>query len=116
MRLPVAHRFRLAWRLARDPAVPRRARLLLLGLFVYLASPLDIIPDFIPVIGLLDDLLITGIAVWWFLRICPPEPAIAQIERLETTPLGRMGRLLPWLLGVLLAGLFMLFVVWLLRR
>jgi uncharacterized membrane protein YkvA (DUF1232 family) len=115
-RLPVAHRFRLAWRLSRDPAVPRRARLLLLALFVYLASPLDIIPDFIPVIGLLDDLLVAGIAVWWFLKICPPAVAVAQIERLEATPLGTAGRLLPWLLAALFAGLVALFIIWLLRR
>ncbi len=116
MRLPVAHRFRLAWRLSRDPKVPRRARLVLLGLFVYLASPLDIIPDFIPVIGQLDDLLVAGIAVWWFLRICPPDVAIAQIERLETTPLGTIGRLLPWVLSALFAALFGLLVLWLFRH
>lgn len=101
MRLPVAHRFRLAARLARSPQVPWRARLPLLALLIYLAMPLDIIPDFIPVVGQLDDLLVAGIAVWWFLRVCPPDVALAEIERLEGTPVGVIGRVLP----VLLLGL-----------
>ncbi len=111
MRLPVAHRFRLAWRLARSPRVPFRARLPLLALIVYLAMPLDIVPDFIPVIGQLDDVLVAGIAVWWFLRVCPPEVALAEIERLEATPLGALGRVVPWAIGFLAAGLAALAVV-----
>jgi uncharacterized membrane protein YkvA (DUF1232 family) len=105
MRLPLAHRFRLAWRLAVSPRVPLRARLPLALLLMYLAMPLDIIPDFIPVLGQLDDVLVAGIAVWWFLRTCPPEVALDEIERLESTPLGRIGRSLPWLLGVCLGAL-----------
>lgn len=111
VRLPTAHRFRLAARLARDPRVPVRARLVLGALIVYLALPLDIIPDFIPVIGQLDDLLVAGIAVWWFVRTCPPEVALDQIERLERTPLGTAGRALPWTLGALMATLLVLVVV-----
>ena len=107
MRLPVAHRFRLAWRLARDRRVPLRARLPLGALVVYLAMPLDIIPDFIPVIGQVDDLLVAGVAVWWFLRACPPAVALEQIARLEQQPVGRVGRAIPWGLvagGVVLAA------------
>jgi len=48
----------LCRRLLADSRVPRRHKALLAGLVGYLASPLDLIPDFIPVIGQLDDLLI----------------------------------------------------------
>jgi uncharacterized membrane protein YkvA (DUF1232 family) len=99
MCLPLAQRFQLAWRLARSPRVPLRARLPLGALLLYLAMPLDIVPDFIPVLGQLDDLLIAGLAVWWFLRVCPPGVALAEIERLEGAALGRAGRALPWVLG-----------------
>ena len=116
MRLPVAHRFRLAWRLAGSRRVPWRARLPLLALVVYLAMPLDIVPDVIPVIGQLDDVLIAGVAVWWFLRVCPPEVALDEIERLEETPLGPGARALPWLIGVLLGGLALVALLALLRR
>lgn len=105
MRLPVAHRFRLAWRLARDRRVPLRARLPLGALVVYLAMPLDIIPDFIPVVGQLDDLLVAGLAVWWFVRTCPPEVAREQIARLEGELVGRIGRLVPW--GLAVAGVIL---------
>jgi uncharacterized membrane protein YkvA (DUF1232 family) len=48
----------LCRRLLADSRVPRRHKALLAGLLVYLASPLDLIPDFIPAIGQLDDVLI----------------------------------------------------------
>jgi len=50
---------RLLRRLAVDPEVPRAARVLLWLLFAYLAMPIDLIPDFIPVIGYADDAIIT---------------------------------------------------------
>src|SRR5689334_1897464 len=45
----------LVARLVRDPRVPRRRKLLLLALGAYLALPFDLVPDFIPVAGQLDD-------------------------------------------------------------
>jgi uncharacterized membrane protein YkvA (DUF1232 family) len=47
-------------RLLRDPRVPRRAKLALAGLLVYLAVPFDLVPDFIPVAGQLDDALLVA--------------------------------------------------------
>jgi uncharacterized membrane protein YkvA (DUF1232 family) len=52
-------------RLARDPRVPRRAKIAVALLIPYLASPIDLIPDFIPVLGQLDDALIV-IAVFGY--------------------------------------------------
>jgi uncharacterized membrane protein YkvA (DUF1232 family) len=51
----------LCRRLLADSRVPRRHKALLAGLVGYLASPLDLIPDFIPVIGQLDDVLIAAV-------------------------------------------------------
>ena len=50
-------------RLARDPALPRTAKLALLAVAVYLASPIDLVPDFIPLVGYLDDLLLAAIVL-----------------------------------------------------
>ena len=50
-------------RLARDPRVPLRAKLLLGVLVGYLALPFDLIPDFIPVVGALDDAIVVAIAL-----------------------------------------------------
>jgi uncharacterized membrane protein YkvA (DUF1232 family) len=50
-------------RLVKDPALPRTAKLALLAAAVYLASPIDLVPDFIPLVGYLDDLLLAAIVV-----------------------------------------------------
>jgi uncharacterized membrane protein YkvA (DUF1232 family) len=53
----------LVSRLARDPRVPRRRKLLLLALVGYLALPVDLVPDFIPVAGQLDDAIIVALVL-----------------------------------------------------
>ena len=63
-----------ALRLAyRDPRTPRCAKWLLAGTLAYALSPIDLIPDFIPVLGHLDDLLILPLALWLSLRLIPPQ-------------------------------------------
>lgn len=52
-----------AWNKVRDIETPLRVRVVLVFLLIYLASPIDLIPDFIPVLGQLDDILITLIIV-----------------------------------------------------
>ena len=58
----------LVTRLARDPRVPRRRKLLLIGLVGYLALPFDLVPDFIPVAGQLDDAIIVALVLRHFVR------------------------------------------------
>ena len=68
VRLP--GRFR---RVAADPRTPRRAKWLLVALALYVASPIDPIPDFIPVVGHLDELVIVPLALARIRRLIPPE-------------------------------------------
>jgi uncharacterized membrane protein YkvA (DUF1232 family) len=116
LRLPTAHRFRLAWRLGVSPRVPWRARLPLLALLLYLVMPLDIVPDFIPVLGQIDDVLIAGVAVWWFLRVCSPSVVAAEVDRLEATPVGAIGRLAPALLLLAAVLLFAFATLWVVTK
>jgi hypothetical protein len=58
----------LIGRLMRDERVPRRRKLLLAALVGYLALPFDLIPDFVPVAGQLDDVLIVAFILRRFLR------------------------------------------------
>lgn len=62
---------RAVWGLMRDRRVPLFVRLIPVPLVLYLAMPIDIIPDFIPVIGVLDDILIVAGALWILLRFTP---------------------------------------------
>ena len=54
---------RLIARLVGDPTLPRAAKIALAAAMVYLASPIDLIPDFIPVVGYLDDLLLASLVI-----------------------------------------------------
>jgi uncharacterized membrane protein YkvA (DUF1232 family) len=78
-------------RLMRDDRVPRRRKLLLAGLLGYLALPFDLVPDFIPVVGQLDDVLIVALVLRRLLRSegadlvrehwPGPEPSLALLLR-----------------------------------
>ena len=54
---------RLVSRLAGDPALPRAAKIAMAAAAVYLLSPIDLIPDFIPFVGYLDDVLLAAVLV-----------------------------------------------------
>ena len=58
----------LVSRLVRDPRVDRRRKLLLLALVGYLALPFDLVPDFIPIAGQLDDAIIVALILRQFVR------------------------------------------------
>jgi uncharacterized membrane protein YkvA (DUF1232 family) len=64
---------RLYWRLFRDRRVSILSKVLLVLTLVYFVWPFDVIPDFIPVIGEMDDLAIVLAGLWLFVRLCPPE-------------------------------------------
>ncbi|HEU5287420.1 MAG TPA: YkvA family protein [Candidatus Limnocylindria bacterium] len=73
---------RLVWDLARDPRVPRQQKLVLGALAAYLAFPIDIIPDFIPVIGQMDDVAVVILALDWFIKNAPPEVVEEHMSRI----------------------------------
>ncbi len=56
----------------KDPRVPWYARVLAGCVVAYAFSPIDLIPDFIPVIGYLDDLIIVPVGIWLVLKVIPP--------------------------------------------
>ncbi len=60
------------WIAARDPRTPLAARLVPAAVAAYALSPIDLIPDFIPVLGQLDDLLIVPLGIVLAVRLIPP--------------------------------------------
>jgi uncharacterized membrane protein YkvA (DUF1232 family) len=59
-------------RLLRDPRVPRSTKAMLVPAIAYLASPIDLIPDFIPVVGYLDDAVVLAWAMRQIVRAAGP--------------------------------------------
>ncbi len=103
------------WIGARDPRVPWPVRLFGLAVAAYAFSPIDLIPDFIPVLGWLDDLLLVPLGVWIFVRLVPADlhrAHLAEAEAASERPISRWGMaliILIWLaLAAWLAALFWL--------
>lgn len=61
-----------AWLAARDPRTAWYARAFGLLITAYALSPIDLIPDFIPVLGLLDDAILIPLGIWLFVKMLPP--------------------------------------------
>ena len=64
---------KLLWRLSRDPRVPPRTKATLIVLTAYLASPVDLIPDFLPGVGQVDDIVIVAFGLDQMLNRVPVE-------------------------------------------
>lgn len=69
---------------ARDPRTPMLARCIALAVAAYALSPIDLIPDFIPVLGYLDDLLIVPLGLLLVIRLLPPEVLAESREKAMT--------------------------------
>ncbi|MEM9145182.1 MAG: DUF1232 domain-containing protein [Pseudomonadota bacterium] len=100
------------WLAARDRRVSWAAKALAAAVVLYAVSPIDLIPDAIPVIGLLDDLLLVPAGIWLILRLIPA-PVLADLRAQARAhpirlPGGRIGTVCVVIVWVGLAA----FVVW----
>jgi uncharacterized membrane protein YkvA (DUF1232 family) len=95
---------------ARDPQTPWYAKALAAMVVAYALSPIDLIPDFIPVLGYLDDLLIVPAALWVVLRLIPAEVMAdcrARAETIADRPVSRAGALVVvglWVVAAVVLG------------
>jgi uncharacterized membrane protein YkvA (DUF1232 family) len=95
---------------ARDPRVPWYAKAIAVAVAAYALSPIDLIPDFIPVIGYLDDLIIVPLGIWLVVRMIPEQVMAECRARADETaqrPTSRAGMVaivLLWLAGALALG------------
>jgi uncharacterized membrane protein YkvA (DUF1232 family) len=72
---------RQLWTALRHPAAPGWLKLSTALLALYVLSPIDLIPDVLPFVGVLDDIVIVPLAVRWLLKRLPPEIAAAAARR-----------------------------------
>jgi uncharacterized membrane protein YkvA (DUF1232 family) len=97
---------------ARHPQTPWLAKLIIAGVVAYALSPVDLIPDFIPVLGYLDDLILLPLGISLAIRMIPPHlldecRERARITFAEGKPVSRLAGvmiLLIWLTTLLLLG------------
>jgi uncharacterized membrane protein YkvA (DUF1232 family) len=85
-----AHAIYLA---AQSPRVPWHARILAIAVAGYALSPIDLIPDFIPVLGYVDDLIIVPLGIWLVLSLIPDDVMAecrAMADEAATRPRNRV--------------------------
>lgn len=101
----------------RDPRVPWYARLFAAGVVAYAFSPIDLIPDVIPVLGYLDDLILVPLGIRIALRLIPP--AVMAESRAQAAAVMAQGRPVNWGAAVVIValwvGLAALAAAWLAR-
>ncbi len=71
------------WRLLRHPETPRAAKLVALFVLAYALSPIDLIPDFIPVLGLLDDVILLPLGIALAVKLTPRHLWLARVAEAE---------------------------------
>ena len=99
---------------SRDPRVPLPAKIVAALVAGYAFSPLDLIPDFIPVLGFVDDLIVVPLGMAWALKMIPAEVladcrARASKELEQEKPVNRLAAIVIiaiWLVGAVLAVRF----------
>ncbi len=91
----------------RDPRVPWHAKAVATCVAAYALSPIDLIPDFIPVLGYLDDLVIVPLGILLAVRLVPPELMAEfrrEADRLSERPASRAGMAMIIALWLLIAA------------
>ena len=105
----------------RDPRVPLHARLLVGLVVAYAFSPIDLIPDFIPVLGYLDDLVIVPLGIWLALRMIPRNVMVECRERAQEVmaqgkPVNRAAAVFIIAVWLLLAALAIALIIHIMSR
>lgn len=98
------------WKLARHPETPRAAKWVALAVLAYAVSPIDLIPDFIPVLGMLDELILLPLGVALAVKLTPRPLWEARLREAELSrdklPKLWWGAAAIVLLWMVLLGLF----------
>ena len=74
------------WKLFRHPETPRAARWVAIAVIAYAVSPIDLVPDFIPVLGQLDDLILIPLGIALVVRLTPKPLWATLLREAEASP------------------------------
>ncbi len=99
------------WFALKHPLTPWHARAFAAVLTAYAMSPIDLIPDFIPILGYLDDLIIVPVGVWLLLRMVPTQ--VLTDSKDQADEWFRQGKTKPMSLwGLIIILLIWFFAAW----
>ena len=102
---------------SRDPRVPWYVKVLAIAIAVYALSPIDLIPDFIPILGYLDDLILLPLGIWLVVSLVPDEIMIEcrakanEATHRPTSSAGTIAIIALWIAGALTLG-WIVFAHW----
>ncbi|MGG4129182.1 YkvA family protein [Paenibacillus illinoisensis] len=94
----------------KDPRVSWYAKLFAVGVVAYAFSPIDLIPDFIPVLGYLDDLIIVPLGITIALKLIPQE--VIRDCRDKAEEIRKKGKPTNWITGGLFILVWIVLAVW----
>lgn len=94
----------------RDRRTPWYAKVFIACVIGYAISPIDLIPDFIPILGYLDDLILIPFGVFVALKMIPTD--VLNECRLKAQNEGRVDKRLRWIGIVLISAVWLLFFIW----
>ncbi len=94
---------------SKRPDVPLLAKLLIFVVVGYALSPVDLIPDFIPVLGYLDDLVLIPLGIWLVLRMIPVN--ILDECRMEAQDILDSEKTVSWTAGIIVIMVWVLIII-----
>jgi len=102
---------------SKDSRTPWYARLLAIVIVAYAFSPIDLIPDFIPILGYLDDLILVPLGLWLVIKLIPT-PVLAECRE-QATAMESQGKPKNWIAAGAIVALWILLgvlaILWLKR-
>lgn len=98
----------------KDNRVPWYAKLFIIGVVSYAFSPIDLIPDFIPILGFLDEVIILPIGIMFALKMIPKD-VIANCE-IEAKRMMENGKPKNWVVGILIVLIWSILIFWMMKE
>lgn len=94
----------------KDSRVPWYAKAVAICVVAYAFSPIDLIPDFIPVLGYLDDLILIPLGISLALKLIPPK--VIEDNRTKAEDIKKNGKPKNWFVGFLFIIIWIVFAIW----
>ena len=93
----------------RNPGMPRHLKMVFLGALLYLISPVDLIPDYLPIVGVVDDLTIIPAVLYYINRMLP-----IDVKRESEHSISKLEKKMPYILLAIaiLLVLWVVFIFW----